>query len=165
MPGVKDTDKGYAELVKTIYGLAHPRVAVGIFEAGGQVSAGQGVTLIEVAIWNEFGVEGHIPARSFIRAWFDENIDQAKETLTKLMQAVLAGKLSKAAALNQFGLWMQGQVQARIARGIPPENAESTVLKKGKSKPLVNTGQLRSSVTFAVDMGSGELAVHETRGG
>lgn len=160
---VRDTDRGYEAMTKAIFGLQRPQVGVGIFEAGGQAPAGRGVTLIEVAVWNEFGTEdGHVPGRSFLRAWFDENVDLAKETLTKLLQAVIAGKLSKENALNQFGLWLQAQVQARIARGIPPENRPSTVRKKGSSKPLVNTGQLRSSITFAIDMGSGELRVHES---
>lgn len=157
---VRDVDKGWNALVKRVFDMQRPRVAVGIFEADGQKPAGDGMTLIEVAVINEFG-GGNVPERSFLRAWFDENIDVARETLAKLLQAVVAGRLTKEQALDQFGLSLQAQVQARIARGVPPPNAPSTIAKKSSSKPLVYKGQLRSSITIAVDMGTGELKVHE----
>lgn len=155
---VKDTDHGYRDLVKRIYGLKKPKVAVGIFAADGDQAADGGTTLIEVAVWNEFGT-GSTPARSFIRAWVDENQTKIKEVLFRLLKAVIAKRLTKVQALEQFGLWMQGGVQQRIARGIAPANAPSTIAKKGSSVPLIDDGQLRTSITFAVDLGSGQLRV------
>lgn len=155
----RDTDNGYKALVERIYGLKKPKVAVGIFEADGGQPHGDEVTVADVAAWNEFGTET-IPERSFLRAWFDENIDRAREALHRLMLRVVEGKLTKEQALEQFGLWVQGEIQKRIAQGISPPNAQSTINAKGSSKPLIDTGQLRSSVTFGVDRdGSGEMRV------
>lgn len=161
---VKDSDHGYRDLVKRIYGLKKPRVAAGIFEADGGAPAGGGKTIIEIAVWNEFG-NGTAPARSFIRAWFDENQDQIRGILFPLLRSVIAKRLTKEKALEQFGLWMQASIQRRIASGISPGNRPSTIAKKGSSTPLVDTGQLRTSVSFAVDLGEGSLRVAKTGGG
>lgn len=156
--GVKEIDNGYKALIDAIFVLDKPKIAVGVFEADGQVDVGGGTTLIEVAIINEFGGEG-IPARSFLRAWFDENKERAQKALMVLLQGVIKGDTQPKQALERFGLWLQGEIQRRIAQGIPPTNADSTIAKKGSSKPLIATGQLRSSITFAIDWGNGDLKV------
>jgi len=155
---IKDIDRGYRDLMKRVFEMKNVKVAVGIFEADGQVDAGDGTRLIEVATWNEFGT-GTIPSRSFIRAWFDENQDRAREALRRCVLNVTSRGEKPGKALQQFGLWLQAQIQVQIAKGIPPANADATVAKKGSSTPLINKGQLRSSVTFAVDLGTGELRV------
>lgn len=147
----KDTDNGYNDLVKRLFAGDKPTVAVGIFEKEGAATTGDGTTIIEVATWQEFGTE-EIPERSFLRAWFDENIDKAGEALRRLMVSVVQGKRTKEQALELFGAWLQGQIQARISAGISPPNAESTIAKKGSSTPLIDKGQLRSSITFKVAM-------------
>lgn len=162
---VRDVDQGYRALIDRVFAAGKPKVMVGIFEADGAREVAPGTALIDIAVWNEFGTDT-IPARSFIRAWFDENIEVCRENLVKLVQgALIRGETDMTTALERFGLWMQGQIQVRIARGIPPENAPATVAKKGSSKPLIDTGQLRSSVTFAIDFGNGSIAVHEGAGG
>ena len=55
-----------------------------------------------------------------------------------------------ATALQRIGLWAQSEIQQRISDGIPPQNAPYTINKKGSSTPLVDTGQLRSSISFKV---------------
>ena len=70
--------------------------------------------------------------------------------LKKLLQRVIAGELTEDAALEQFGAWSKGEIQARIARGVPPPNAASTVKRKGSSTPLIDTGILRSSIDYEV---------------
>jgi hypothetical protein len=41
-------------------------------------------------------------------------------------------------------------VQMRISQGIPPALAQATVDRKKSSVPLVDTGQLRSAITWQV---------------
>jgi hypothetical protein len=108
-----------------------------------------GATVGDVATWAEFGIGQ--PERSFLRAWFDANQARCKTALSRLAKSVLDGKRTKEQALETFGLWAQGEIQKRIAEGIDPANAASTVAKKGSSTPLVSTGQLRSSITFKVE--------------
>lgn len=161
MARIIDKDLGYRELIDRVYTLGKPKIAVGIFEADGQQEADDGVTLIEVATINEFG-GGHVPSRSFIRAWVDKNQERCREALMSLCVGVLKGEYTAKVAAERFGAWLQGEIQKRIAQGIPPANAPKTIEKKGSSKPLINHRQLRSSVTYAIDWGSGTLRVHKS---
>jgi len=108
-----------------------------------------GVTVGEVAAFHEFGT-ATIPQRSFIRAWYDENLEANKTIWRAVMARAMRGEITREQGLNQLGALFVGQIQKRIADGIPPELAESTIRQKGSSVPLIDTGQLRSSITYQV---------------
>lgn len=146
---VQDKDRGYEELVSRVFAIGAPKVAVGVFETDGSKVYVDGLTVLDVATFHEFGLG--VPERSFLRGWFDENIERAKEAIRRLMVSVVEGKRTKEQALELFGQWLQGEIQKRIAEGIPPPLAQSTIDKKGSSTSLVDTGQLRSSVTYKVE--------------
>jgi hypothetical protein len=151
---IRDTDHGYKRLVEQVFGMSKrkPRIDVGILEADGARAHDGDLTVIEVAVINEFGgSDSDPPARSFIRAWFDESEGEVREKLVGRMKAVIAGDITREQALEQVALWAVGQIQARIASGIAPPNAPSTIAQKGSSTPLIGeTGQLRSSVSHRV---------------
>jgi hypothetical protein len=150
MTEVKDVDHGYQALVKRVFGLeGKPKIQVGIFEAAGAKSYEDAVTVLEVAIWNEFGTDT-IPERSFIRAWFDENEEKCREAVRRMLVAVLEGKYQPEQALELVAQRFVGEIQKRMALGIPPPNSPATVARKGSATPLIDTGQLRSSVTYRV---------------
>jgi hypothetical protein len=141
--------------MESVAGLSEPTsIAVGVLERDAQTEDGA-VTVLDVGTWNEFGTvdpDGRtlVPSRSFIRDWADGNRKRAQGILSKLMKLVIAGELTEDAALEQFGAWAKGQIQARIARGVPPPNAASTVKRKGSSTPLIDTEVLRSSIDYEV---------------
>ena len=143
---LKDTDHGWKARLKGLLALKAPaHVDVGILESAGVEK--DGTSVIDVAEWHEFGT-ATIPERSFIRAWFDEAEPQLRQDFAALMRTVAAGKRTRAEVLELMGQRMVGQVQARMAAGVPPPNAPSTVRRKGSSTPLIDTGVLRSSVTY-----------------
>lgn len=149
---IRDLDNGYKALVQRVFELdkSHPAIAVGILAAQGAEQHGDDdLTVIQIAIWNEFGTD-KIPARSFIRAWFDENEKRCREQLAALLPSVVSGQRTKAQVLELLGVKWVGEIQARIAAGIDPANAESTIARKGSSKPLIDTGVLRSSISYKV---------------
>lgn len=149
----KDRDRGARRRVRQVRDLSKgARVTVGVHAEKASGAYAGGATTLEVAIWNEFGT-GRIPERSFLRAWFDENKERARQDWSKMMRAVAKGKLSKEDALERFGQRVVGEIQARIASSIPPPNAASTVARKGSSTTLVDTGQLRTSITYIVHPG------------
>lgn len=155
--GVTVKDNGANELLKRLRdGAAHPRtVKVGVLsdqpkeEHGGSTGA---MSLIEVAAVHEFGTDT-VPQRSFIRATVDEHRAEIDALEKHLAAQVLAGEITEEKALNLLGAKVAAWMQARIAQGIPPELKPETIARKGSSKPLVDTGQLRSSVTFLVGDG------------
>lgn len=74
-------------------------------------------------------------------------VDRLRVEATKV---VIEKKYNLRVALDRFGLWAVGEIQQRIADGIPPPNAQSTVDRKGSSTPLIETGQLRASIKHKV---------------
>lgn len=152
---VRDTDKGARALVTRLtdrrfvggqgQGVA---VDVGVIGEGATQDEGKGITTAMVAEWAEFGIGQ--PMRSWLRGWIEENSDAIDERLRVESDRVLRGLNTIDVGLARIGVWMVGSIQARIARGIEPPNAESTIQKKGSSKPLIDTGQFRSSISSRV---------------
>ena len=146
----KDVDKGYKDLVRRVYGVGKPKITVGIFEVAGAKTYEEGLTLIEVAIANEFGTD-RIPERSFIRAWFDENEEKIRAAVRVMLEATIRGKYQPKQALELLGQKFVGEIQKRIAAGIEPANAPATIAAKGSSTPLIDKGTLRAGITYKVD--------------
>jgi hypothetical protein len=136
------------------------------FAADGAMVPGSALTVADIARFHEFGVSPFqlpsgavhpgIPQRSFIRAWFDESQEFIAATLRSQMQQVIAGKLTAETASARIALAFEGSVKERIARGIPPPLSPVTIALKGSSKPLIDTGQLRSSVRSRSKLTTGD---------
>ena len=174
---VRDVDHGYKATLERIYGVGRtkPVVRVGIQAKDGDMihavkaaekakaakraataaNTESALTILEIAVINEFGsADGKIPERPFLRGWFDENRQVIRERFGLLMRSVVKGERTKEEILELVGLWCVGQIQAYIARrgdGNYRENAQRTIDRKGSSTPLVDTGVMRSSITYRVD--------------
>lgn len=150
MAHVKDTDHGYRAAVKASHGKGGS-VSVGILGSAASEAArgGKGETLGDVATYNEFGFG--VPERSFIRGWFDETEAANRAAFAKLWQGVLKGTRTAAQVFEVLGLKFQGDIQRRIVAGIEPPNSPRTIAEKGSSTPLVDTGQLKSSISYQVE--------------
>lgn len=150
---VKDT--GWLEFFKRAREIRDKRVRVGVLSDDAH---GDGdLTLSELATIHEFGTEDkRIPERSFLRSTFDEKREELAEVGEKLIGAVLDGKMTTERGLGLIGAKLAADVKGRITAGIDPPNAPTTVARKGSSTPLVDTGRLLNSITWAVDEGEGE---------
>lgn len=149
---ITDRDKGYKSLIKRVgESAAKQTVSVGV-HSDDDGAHSEGVTILDVANFNEFGT-ANIPERSFIRAWHDESLSENQATLSKLSEQVVKGTIpTLEKALDMFGARAAGEVKKRIIAGIPPENADSTIAKKGTSTPLIGeTTQLLNSITWKVN--------------
>lgn len=150
-------DSGASKMLAELRALGGKTVRVGILdEAPKRESPGKGkkasrATLLEVAAVHEFGAPAAgIPQRSFIRATVDLKAAEIQATRDKLAAQVAEGKITAQVALERLGAFVQGIVQARIAEGIGPALKPGTIARKKSSKPLIDTGQLRSAVTWKV---------------
>lgn len=148
---VQVKDRGYDAFRKTFEELGRALITVGIHEdLGSQTHDGAGMSVAEIAERHEFGLDAPIvPRRSFIAGWFDEKKAENIKVLKAQAEAALKARKAKP-ALDRAGLFFVGSIQKRIADGISPENAPSTIAKKGSSTPLVDTGQLRQSIRHKV---------------
>jgi hypothetical protein len=145
---IKDIDKGYKALMAEIHKRGI-QLSVGVHEAEGSDEHSGDLTILDIATIHEFGL-GNSPERSFIRGWADEKTDEHRTTLGQLGTAVLERKLTIELALERFGVLAVAQVQDRIRSGIEPELEQATIARKGSSTPLIDSGQLRSSISYEV---------------
>lgn len=153
MSRVTVKDHGAKALLERAHKLAAGRVVrVGVLDDAPK-REGEGGTgaqsLLEVAAAHEFGA-GKIPQRSFIRGTVEAKGAEIADLQVSLAGRVLKGKLDPDQALEQLGAKVVGMVQTRIAAGIAPALHPDTIEKKGSSTPLIDTGQLRSSITYRV---------------
>lgn len=142
-------DRGYEALRRALKSKA--TVSIGVFaDEGSKVYEASDTkeTVAEVATKHEFGLG--VPERSFLRAWVDQNEAEIKTTIVKLFGEVVKGRSTPRMAFDQLGLWSVGQIQKRIADGIAPANSPKTIARKGSAVPLIDTGQLRSSITYKI---------------
>lgn len=151
---ISDRDRGAAARLQAL--LESGALRVGVLEKDAaepyeprEGEPDPGITIGELATIHEFGLG--VPERSFLRAWVDERRAEIENVVIRGGRAVALGKMPVRTALEQIGQWAVGSIQTRMAQNIPPPLAPSTIARKGSSVALIDTGQLRSSITYEVD--------------
>lgn len=154
---VKVVDTEWRRVVRAVTSLGKRAVKVGVLgdEAQNEVE-GEGITLVRLAGVHEYGAAIQmpwgvhiIPERSFIRATIADKKNYT-DVIAKLVASVIDGKRTEEDALELFGTKVVSDIQRRMSQGIAPANAPTTIAAKGSSKPLIDTGQLRKSITWLV---------------
>ncbi|EEA8775462.1 hypothetical protein G3832_001343 [Campylobacter jejuni] len=115
---------------------------VGFFETAKYEN---GEHVANVAKIQEYGTL-KIPARPFFRNAIAKN---GAKWLT-FMKNQFTSNQNLDLSLNQAGELARGDIVMSIMRTNTPPNAEATIKAKGSSKPLIDTGFMRNSVTFKV---------------
>jgi hypothetical protein len=135
-------------MMKRVFGKK-PVLKVGIFgKAGEEKHEDSDLTVLAIATFHEFGLG--VPERSFIRAWCDAHEKEVEERLAHDSERAAKGEIPWEMVMERLGLFIQGGIQQLIADGIDPPLVASTIKRKGSSVPLINTGQLRSSISYQV---------------
>lgn len=124
------------------------KVLVGIQEGAGSEDE---TTLAQIAQWLHDGTST-IPPRPFLSTTLDGRLSYVRQMVGRLVKAVLDGKLEPEQALQILGQWGRDRVVGAIDQGFPPENDEETKRRKGSDKPLIDTGQLKSTISWVVEM-------------
>lgn len=154
--GVQDIDRGFKKIVRELGKVKNaPYVKIGILSEAGSYETGGNANLADVATWNEFGTS-RIPSRPFMAQTFDLFQQETKSFIENEHGKVLDGKQSEEQALAKIGVFYQGKTQETFVKGEFAANAPFTVERKGSSKPLIDTGRLRQSITHQVRMDGGE---------
>lgn len=123
-------------------------------KVGGKVY-GDGMTIISVGAKHEFG-EGKIPQRSFLRVPFIIKKKEVNNAIMKQYEAVITKGVSVNNGLDRIGV-----VASNISKGAFtskgfgqwPDIKEATKKAKGSSQVLIDTGVLRSSITWELRNG------------
>lgn len=153
---ITQDNSGSKTLEKLAKQMKHAKLEVGFFESA---TYPDGTPVAYVAAIQEFGnPAGNIPSRPFFRNAISQN-DGWKDLATKAMNAVVEGRMELNQALNQMGLKMAADVKDSITDGSYEALKQSTLDARQSrkrtqgvaSKPLIDTGQMLQSVTYAVN--------------
>ena len=128
-------------------------VKVGLpIEKVGSKIYGPGLTIITVGAWHEYGF-GNNPVRSFLRVPFAKNAKKINEFIARQFNDVCFKGVSTDKALNLVGVYTVNISKDAFKTSNDGEwqaNAPETIFRKGSSKPLIDTGTLRNSITWVV---------------
>lgn len=112
------------------------------------------------AIWTHFGTAGGasgggwggpVPARPFLANAMRDNNRAYHAKMKTAAKSIFEGRMTVNVALGRLGALAQGDVQESITSLQSPPNSPATIALKGSSNPLIDTGEMRQSVTWDVE--------------
>lgn len=177
MPTIDYNDKGWRQIKKNLKLLEEARVRAGFLgekaavpkKATTKILSHAGKTrrkyrktsaktpnVAMVARILEFGTsDGRVPSRSVIRSSMAEGKVELEALSARVVNFAFNPANDEKAVekkLQLMGLKMQSMIKGKITSITSPALKPSTIKRKGSSKPWIDTGQLRSSVTYDVVM-------------
>lgn len=125
-----------------------PLVKVGLPKGSGTHQP-SGMPVVQLGAIHEFGSsDGRIPERPFLRVAMKKHRAEHNALIRGLAHGISSGREDPVRAVSKLGAVAAANVQETISDGVPPPNAPSTIARKGSSKPLIDTGALRQSITW-----------------
>lgn len=126
---------------------------IGIHESAGSVE-GQPLTMAELGATQHFGND-KIPARPFL----DLGVAKGNREYLQTIQDGVKRGLTSEQIIAKVGLLAVGNVKDFITDLKSPPNAPSTIKRKGSSNPLIDTGAMRSSITYTISSKKPEVSL------
>lgn len=160
----------------------HPKASVdiGFFEGAGSYQGKNAPSVVEVALWNEYGTATS-PARAFMGPAVDDNTALINRWREEAIEKIFEHGWSVEKALEMIGFRMKTLIENKIKSNVPPPNAPSTIAAKqgagllpktvkirntkisgesartvlslrGKTNTLIDSGTMLRSVTYKVNL-------------
>ena len=145
---IKDFDGKFLDRLKAALTGKRERIVNVGFPASAKEPDGASTAMI--AAVHEYGNE-HVPERSFMRTSLQKNRGRYSALNEQNLKKVLNGGMSVDAALGQLGLMASSDIKEQIKNGSYAPLKQATIKRKGSSKPLIDTGQMRQSVTYELE--------------
>ncbi len=108
-----------------------------------------GTSVAEIAAFNEYGTV-NIPARPFMKTAVEKSKDEILRYYQMSTKNIADGKTDANKVLTGLGELGKSKVQESIRHGDWVPNAPATIKRKGSSKPLIDTGLMRDTVTYVI---------------
>lgn len=105
-------------------------------------------SIIDVAIWNNFGIG--VPRRDFMTPAAKKWQDFIQETFSAIQKAIEKGQIDEKKFFEMIGLKGADIVSQEIIDLSTPPNSPETIRLKGSSNPLVDTGDLAKSPIYEI---------------
>ncbi len=145
---IKTTVSGQEDAKKAIQDaiseLNVSSITVGIHE-GAEQPDGSDINMATLGAIQHFGND-NIPARP----WLDVGVESGAQDYMSIIEPALENDEDLTKALNQVGVIAVGKVQEFITQLKSPPNSQKTIAKKKSSNPLINTGAMRSSISYQI---------------
>jgi len=153
--GVEERDLGWNRITREMAKIARDKLVVDIGVIGNEADEdhGDGLTNVILATIHEFGgKKNHPPERSFLRSTMIKNGKRYMDLMRKGSKKFFESGVSGQDFLGLLGQRVVADVQRTIVKKIPPPLEDATIDRKGgnKSTPLIDTGQLKGSITYLV---------------
>ena len=149
----KEAGQKIGNLIKGVNFIIQTEVVVGIPK---EANTGRGlVTNAELMYIHENGSPANnIPPRPALKLGLSDETarNQIRQMLLTGMRTALTGNVSKAQTFYEKAGMVGASSVKKIFGQSPPlaPNKPATIARKGSSKPLIDTGALQSSITYAV---------------
>jgi phage gpG-like protein len=156
---MKITKDDVAKVLASIQDLAKKQVLVGIPASKAERQEGdeEPINNAQLGYIHEFGAPAsNIPARPFLNPGIARTQESINNHLQKAAKAAMDGNSEKVdVELNATGLIAQAGARNEINSGAFEALAAATLaarLRRGRTgdKPLIDTGQLRNSITYVI---------------
>lgn len=145
---VSDTGKATAELQKSLGKLINDEfVTVGIHQDE-DARPDDDINNATLGAIQHFGTDTIPP-----RPWLDVGVAQSTKEYLQIIKDGVEDGLSMRQIHEQMGLVAAASVQQYMVDLRTPPNTPSTIKAKGSSNPLIDTGELRQSVTYEIQQG------------
>lgn len=131
-------DLGIDKMIANLKQLDGKKVSAGLF--GGFAS--------KKAMWQEYGTSRGIPSRPFLRNTLYENEARWGNEIAPMVITMMMNGGGSETVMSKLGERMQNDIKKTIDAGNFAPLAASTVVRKGSSKPLVDTGDMYGSITW-----------------
>jgi hypothetical protein len=140
---------GVQGLLERIAALGDPKVYIGIPSS---TNARQGASNnATIAAVHEMGAPSRgIPARPFLIPTMQNNAEKYTNLMAQGFRNALQDKEKSAEVYEKIGLVASSDVKDYIVSGQFVPLKESTIDRKGSSKPLLDTGEMRNSISYEV---------------
>ena len=155
---VQDIDHGWKRIKRDMKAMARHPLVVDVGITGSEAieqHANTDLTNAAVGAFQEYGTPS-IDERSFLRATVDAKHNDIARMFIHVAKGVTGGKVDQKRGLGLAGERVVSWIKARIRAGIPPALSAKTIAArkrqfgKASTKPLIATGQLMGSITYAV---------------
>lgn len=124
-------------------------VRVGYFASQGNHNGKRPIMLGNLARLHEFGTR-KIPKRAFIKPAITQNRQNYANLVQSQIGRVLQGQMTVQSLWQLLGTRAVADIQQYMRNATFTPLNPATIKRKGSSKPLIDTGQLRQSVTYQV---------------
>jgi hypothetical protein len=146
---IKDDRRKLDKVIKEINSLSKQRILIGVFTGQRR----EGGSMATIAATHELGsTKKNIPERSWMRTFFDGNLDMINKFIQQRVKMVFGLTMTSVKASDQVGVWYSGQLKKAINK-LPPLDATksaATIKRKKSSKALIDTSQMINAIVHKI---------------